>query len=432
MELGDAGLDKQPFGTDGKPLVLSSYAAQRAGHEFLKKTYEHRYGLGLLEGPTLSGKSTLIRHFIDTLGNDVCTAIVDGDGITTQTLLEAVLGQFGYELELTSVSELLNMVRVFSMQQAAAGHPPLFVVENTHAMKAEPLRVLCEIANFKVKRRSAVRLVLSSDRCIKNIIDAPAMESVSARVTGTHRLGPMRSLETRDYLHAKLSAAGSKDPASVMPDEVCVHLYSASGGWPGVVDRLARLALARAESCPVANEHVERTALSDLPARIPTVPEVVPSDAGLIDDGLPHLFVTIGGKTLGEVTLDKPRLLVGRSEHNDLRINSHVISRHHAMFVRHGSATLLMDLNSTNGTFVNSRRVSNYVMMHDDVVSIGNHRIKFVHSGTERAVEQEQETTADTVIMKTLEDMRELLSEESTHTMPLEAIEKLASSDSDG
>ena len=50
------------------------------------------------------------------------------------------------------------------------------------------------------------------------------------------------------------------------------------------------------------------------------------------------------------------------------------------MFVRHGSTTLLMDLNSTNGTFVNSRRVSNHVMHDSDIVSIGSHRLKFVHA----------------------------------------------------
>ncbi len=428
MELGVAGLDRQPFGTDGKPLVMSSYAAHRSAFDFLKKTYEHRFGLGLLEGPTLSGKSTILQHFVDTLGEDVCTAIVEADGITPQSLLEAVLDQFGYQLELTSVNELLSMLRVFAMQQASARQPPLLVVENTQALNADALRLLCQIAEFRVKRRAAMRIVLASDRPIDNIIDAPAMEKVSKRVTGRHRLGPMASLETRDYLHAMLSAAGSMDPAGVMPDEVCVHLYSASGGWPGVVDRLAKLALARAEECPIANEHVERTALEDLADEAPPA-EVVPSEGAA--DGRPHLYVSVDGKLLGDVTLDSPRLLIGRSEHNDLRINSHFISRHHAMFVRHGSATLLMDLNSTNGTFVNSRRVSNYVMRHDDIVSIGNHRIKFVHAAAERKAEQDDETIADTVIMKTLEDMREMYKKESTQTMPLKTIEKLASSDAE-
>ena len=146
-------------------------------------------------------------------------------------------------------------------------------------------------------------------------------------------------------------------------------------------------------------------------------------------DGPPRIFLTRAGKFLGDVALDAPRLLVGRSEHNDLRINSEFISRHHMMLVRHGSATLLMDLNSTNGTFVNSRRVSNYVLNHDDVISLGNHRLKFVHPAAEAEVQVDEAGIAETVIMKTLDDMRRMLKGESTATMPMKSIEKLINDD---
>lgn len=431
MELGAAGLQQQPFRTGGKPLVMSSYAAQQSALEFLKKTYKHKHGLGLLQGPSLSGKSTVIRHFIDIVGDDVSTAIVDAHGITTQTLLESVLGQFGYQLELTSVNELLNMLRVFAMQQTVAGQAPLLVIENTHTMNANALGVLSELADVKASRQSAVRVVLSSDRSIDHIIDAPAMEGVAARVTDTHRLGAMTLPETRAYLHAKLSAAGSVDPAGVIPDEVCDHLYSASGGWPGVVDQLALIALIKAEKCPISSKHVDKTALTDIPEEIPASAEIVASDVEEANDDTPRLYLTLNGRTLGAFALDNGRLIIGRSEHNDMRINSNFVSRHHAMFVRRGSATLLMDLNSTNGTFVNSRRVSNYVMMHDDVISIGNHRVKFVHPAADSSAEQEQDGIADTVIMKTLEDMRRLLAKESTQTMPMEAIIRAAASEPD-
>ena len=60
------------------------------------------------------------------------------------------------------------------------------------------------------------------------------MECISKRVSGVHLLGPMSALETRDYLHLKLTAAGSESPAEIFPDAVCADVYSASNGWPGV------------------------------------------------------------------------------------------------------------------------------------------------------------------------------------------------------
>ena len=424
MELSDTGLHAQPFRTHGKPLALLSYAAHRSAIEFLEKIYAAKDGLGVLQGPALSGKSTVAEQFLDSLDSEVSTAIVDGEDLDTGALLGAMLSQFGYKLELTSTNELTSMLRVFTMQQTVAGHPPVLIVENTHAMKACALQALCQLADCKADRQSALRIVLMSDRSIENMLDAPSMACVSKRVSGTHLVGPMTALETRDYLHKKLSAAGADDPADIFPDTACADLFSASNGWPGVVDRLALLAFAKAETCPVSNRHIERLALN---AEVPPAPTAVHDNVD--DDAHPHLYLTRDGKTLGEIAVERSRLLIGRSEHNDLRINSNFISRHHAMFVRHGSATLLMDLNSTNGTFVNSRRVSNYVMKHDDVISLGGHRLKFVHPAAERTVEVDEAGVADTIIMKTIDDMRRMLKRESTQTMPLQAIEALNSND---
>ena len=78
----------------------------------------------------------------------------------------------------------------------------------------------------------------------------------------------------------------------------------------------------------------------------------------------------------------------------------------------------MMDLNSTNGTYVNSQRVSNHVLIDGDILSVGNHRIKFVDPhATSRGV-IEGVDFADTSIMKTLEDMRSLLAQENTELLP--------------
>ena len=110
--------------------------------------------------------------------------------------------------------------------------------------------------------------------------------------------------------------------------------------------------------------------------------------------------------------------MLGRSEHNDIAINSRFISRHHALLVRHGSATFLMDLNSTNGTFVNSERISNHVLLHEDVITVGHHHIKFSDPFATKRSELDGAEFADTAIMKTLEDMRSLLAQENTALLP--------------
>jgi general secretion pathway protein A len=415
MEMSDAGLREQPFRTQGSPVTVFPSSALRAALQFLADTYVHPDGLGLFQGPPLSGKSTILRHYVASLSDDMAWAIVDGAGTEPAAFLDGILRQFGYELQFSTVNELVNMLKVVILQQAGAGQPPLLVIENTQGMTPATLGILCDLVGLRVDDTSALKVVLASDRSMAVMVRAPAMRCVADRQTGSFFLEPMTADETGDYLYAKLHAAGSEKPQRIFPPAVCAELHEAASGWPGVVDRLALLALSKADKLPVTSKLIER----------PSVPEELPALLFRIDEEVeaatlaeaPTLIISHDGETIDELQMTSPRLLIGRSEHNDLRIASRYISRHHALFVRHGKTTFLMDLNSTNGTFVNSRRVSNLMMKHDDVVLIGNHRIKFVDPAATERLPMDDPTLSETLVMKSLEDVRRLLARENARVV---------------
>lgn len=434
MELGAAGLQQQPFRTHGRPLVFVRYAAQQAAFDFLDDTCRKDQGLGLFQGPPLSGKSAIIHHFVATRTDEAAVAVVDASGTDTTALLESVLSQFGYDIQLGSANELINMVRVFALQQTASGHPPLLIVDGMHELSRDALRVLRKLAALRVRAKSALRIVLASDRPVAPIIMAPAMEAISSRVTGDFHLGPLSISEATDYLHAKLRAGGCLEPAAVLPFEVCDELHLASGGWPGVMDRLVLLALAKASRCPIGSEHIERPIV---PNGTPVLADDDQESAGSQTHGSngagrqPKLILTYNGRTLHEIDFDRPRMLVGRSDHNHVSVNSRYISRHHALFVRQGETTLLMDLNSTNGTYVNSQRIANHVLMHDDVITIGDHGIKFHHPSARSRVRLEGAGFDDTAIRRNLRDIRKMLAREITRTLPARSKEPMSASEAD-
>ena len=416
MDLGAAGLSEQPFPTHGKPLAISSYASKVAAIEVLKETHLHSTGLSLIQGPPLSGKSTLIRTFAESLDEDCSFAVIDGKGLNTTNLLISILRQFGYALDLNSANELLGLVRVFALQQAASQQAPLLIIENAHELNPSALRALCELAELRVRQFSALKIVLVSDRSLQAIMSAQAMAAMAKRVVHDFHLRPMNREETRQYLHDKLRAAGSDYPAFIFPDEVCHDIWQASAGWPGIADRVALLALARADTLPVAVTNVEHPALPSGTWTDDGETSIDPDK--MVPPEPPRLIVTNNGSVMQNLTMEKARALIGRSEHNDIAINSRFVSRHHTLLVRHGTATFLMDLNSTNGTFVNSKRVSNHVLIHDDIITLGHHRIKFHDPCATTREKLDDVDFADTAIMKTLEDMRNLLAQENTALLP--------------
>ncbi|HYG32054.1 MAG TPA: FHA domain-containing protein, partial [Methylophilaceae bacterium] len=64
------------------------------------------------------------------------------------------------------------------------------------------------------------------------------------------------------------------------------------------------------------------------------------------------LIYSLNGSFLGEFTLNKDTITIGRRPSNDIHIDNLVISGEHAVIKVIGRDAFLEDAGSTNGTFV--------------------------------------------------------------------------------
>ena len=91
-----------------------------------------------------------------------------------------------------------------------------------------------------------------------------------------------------------------------------------------------------------------------------------------------RILLASDGKTVLERELRPGRLVIGRTADNDLQIDSKFISRHHCQIVTQADSCLIEDLNSTNGIFVQSKRVRRHNLNDGDVVQVGQHEIMYI------------------------------------------------------
>ncbi len=70
-------------------------------------------------------------------------------------------------------------------------------------------------------------------------------------------------------------------------------------------------------------------------------------------------------------------LTIGRAPDNDLVLDFPQVSRHHCRIVRQDDGTHILDLNSTNGTFVNGHRVKQARLAVGDVINLGSYALCF-------------------------------------------------------
>jgi diguanylate cyclase (GGDEF)-like protein len=110
-------------------------------------------------------------------------------------------------------------------------------------------------------------------------------------------------------------------------------------------------------------------------------------------------LVVINGVDLGKkFSLAQDSTMIGRSSKVDIQVDEDSISRNHAVIENRDDSYVLQDLESTNGTFVNDRPVTEETLRDGDQIKIGSTIFKFLSgSNIESAYHDEiyQLTTTD-------------------------------------
>lgn len=130
----------------------------------------------------------------------------------------------------------------------------------------------------------------------------------------------------------------------------------------------------RAEAVRRAERSADRAAQpSTEPTAKPSTER--PTEAtGVLGPGGPplraRLVVRTAGRRAQTVPVDGRPIAIGRAPDNDVRIDDPRVSRHHARIVAREGGLVLVDLGSTNGTWVDGLRVSELALGLGDRIDI--------------------------------------------------------------
>ena len=277
---------------------------------------------------------------------------------------------------------------MFAGQQTRSYQPPIIMIDNADRMFPSTLEALGKIAAMADGGKPALRIILTAKRRL-NALSEEDGERRAERPIEVRQLAPMTANEALIYLHARLEACGVGVPDSVFPGDVCDKLHEISKGWPARLNALALTAIERSEQLPVTV------------TRIMKRPDILPPVRKL-----PSVLISRDGKTLMEFVLDDRKVLIGRWKFADIVIGDDFCSKFHALLVPYSHGLVLLDLNSANGTTVNSVRVKSRLLLNDDIISLGHHRLKVMNLSTPDQAAAGSAVEVDTRRMKNLDEMR--------------------------
>jgi pSer/pThr/pTyr-binding forkhead associated (FHA) protein len=91
-----------------------------------------------------------------------------------------------------------------------------------------------------------------------------------------------------------------------------------------------------------------------------------------------RLVISQGDALMQVVTIDKEAMSIGRRPYNDICLDDLTVSGEHAVVRTINGERFILDLNSRNGSAVNSITVEKQLLVDGDIIDIGAFRLKFV------------------------------------------------------
>jgi hypothetical protein len=395
-------LESNPFAADGiRPLFTSQ--SMRYGQLKVADLLDGRLQTLFLSGPAGVGKSTLVGQQLRGVKAPAMSWIKPGLGQPDQ-LLAKLLKDIGPGEVTGSLAELRNILEVFLKHQAGNGRLSLIVVDALERLSLPMIRELESICRVRVKNRPIVHCVFvtRSEELVASLM--AGLEGGPRSASVHQRLAGFTLEETIAYIRACLHGAGCAWVDELVPEEAVVDILGFTQGVVGDVNALCREALAALAARNVqdhAQLRVTRALLKDAGQRLhlrydpavwqqraaePLSPHAIQvSDPNELRVDAARLLVTSGGQLLAEIALRRPRLVLGRDEACDIRLDGGYVSRYQNLFMETPSGWLLIDLNSTNGSFVNGRRVREHRLRDGDLVAVGQYQLRFACTETAEA-----------------------------------------------
>jgi len=135
---------------------------------------------------------------------------------------------------------------------------------------------------------------------------------------------------------------------------------------------------------------------------------------------MPKLLLKFNAAVIKEIPFDKDSLTVGRKPDNDIVIDNPAISGHHCRISVQGGTYFVEDLESTNGTFVNEKRVKKSGLHGNDVVGLAKHALVFIEDAPNQVPPPlpPSEPKADATMMISPQKQAEMLAASSSFAKP--------------
>lgn len=242
MYLKFFNLDEMPFNITPDPRFLYYAPHHQEAYDHLMYGISQRKGFIELTGEVGSGKTTICRALLASLGEDIKTALILNPTFSESQLLRAMLNDFGLSPAISDRLSYVECLNDFLLDCYHKGLNVALLIDEAQDLAPGVLEQIRLLSNLETDQHKLIQIVLCGQPELKKRLNRPDLRQLRQRITVRYYLPPLSYKETGTYIGHRLEVAGpNSEVRFAAPAIKAVHRYA--GGCPRLINAVCDNAL---------------------------------------------------------------------------------------------------------------------------------------------------------------------------------------------
>jgi type II secretory pathway predicted ATPase ExeA len=235
------GLTEKPFSIQPDPEFLFFGLRHSMAYAMLEYGVQNRAGFSVICGDIGCGKTTLVRHMLNNIGDELTVGIVYNTHHQIDDLLSWIMLAFNQPYEGKSHLALFDDFQQFLIKSYAEDKRVVLIIDEAQNLTPSSLEALRMLSNINVDKHQLLQIILVGQPQLRDLLRRPELQQFIQRVAVDFFIPPLEAFEVDKYILHRLHIAGRDTP--LFTPAATKLIAQAARGIPRSINILCDMAL---------------------------------------------------------------------------------------------------------------------------------------------------------------------------------------------